>query len=231
MNRLVRSVTVFLAAVLALSAADARDVPPHALQVRFAAESHSLSASARSALREGNVRLDLENAAGLRLTLMLLQTESGYVFHARAEGAGPPFRFDLADLLAEREWYDEFVDFFIFTLPPASGLHPCVHTVPVDGVVVGDFSAWECRATGTDRVAGRATTVWEYERLWGREGVAAVFNDPPVLAWIDDEWGVPIRVVFEDRGGVTRFDLVALDESAPDPALFDPDGTKNDGGR
>jgi hypothetical protein len=103
-------------------------------------------------------------------------------------------------------------------LTPDSPLHPCVRTVPKDGVLEGDFSVWDCSIVESTEVGGRSATLWSLENLWGRSDAFAVFSDPEEFLWIDDALGVPLRYETPEYGFVVS--LVGIDPTPPDPARF-----------
>jgi hypothetical protein len=207
------ALSLLLAAPIAV--ADAELVPSRTYEARYTFEAGGGIGSAIAYARDGQLRFDIEDFGGVRL----LRVDGGYVLEA-ATADLETFLFGLDELLEDPLLYDQLVYYFIFMLPPDAGLHPCVQTEPADGVLTGDFTAWSCEIVGSTEWLGRSVTIWEYEHIWGREGVFAVFNDPPVIAWIDDELGVPARIVIDDDGGSLVIELVSFDEVEPDAALF-----------
>lgn len=77
--------------------------------------------------------------------------------------------------------------------------------------MTGDFGDWDRSIVGSDRLDGRATTVWTFEVTRGREGEPAVFSDPIQTLWIDDELGLPLAYDGGPGSFVATFDSVDLE--------------------
>jgi hypothetical protein len=221
-----RTVAATLAAVLATLATIALAAPPSvpagAFQAFFTHETVDGTGSLSYHVRDGQVRMQAGSDADDR-TVHLLRRDGRdrYVLEVFEDDGAHPFGRYLETILDEvDELYRDYAEFFIFAFTPESPLHPCSHA-SLDGAAVRDRSvAWDCRVTGSDTIADRATTVWEIERSMRPAGDADVVREEPYVVWIDDDLGVPLRVRYEEPFMVVRLELLRLELVDPDPALF-----------
>jgi hypothetical protein len=227
-----RTAMLWIAVVGALALAttpraDAADVGPLdlALTLIFDAGDDAASGTATLALRDGDLALDMINEGAFRLFALLRTTGADAALTVNLYAAdGDGWSLDvtesatIGELLSDDERYLEFAHVLMFMLSPASPLHPCVRMAPEDGVLEGDFSVWDCGIVEAADVAGRSTTKWSMEHMWGRSDAFAIWGDPEEHVWIDDAWDVPLRYETPAFGFVMS--LVAIESIAPDPARF-----------
>ena len=222
MSHRIAQLALFLAVSLAMApsvSAQAPVIVPGSFAIVSTAAGAAASGTQTVFVRDGAVRIELTPETGDGFVALFVQEEGDYVLRA-FDGAStePSMEFTLADILADDDLYAGIAPLMILFLNPESQIHPCVHTQPEDGVLTGDFEVWDCSIVGTEVLGGRATTVWTFEVIWGREGQLAVFSDPLQTLWIDDELGLPLAY----DGGPDTFATAfhSVDLSLQDEALF-----------
>lgn len=214
------SIVLFVLAILAGATAQAPVIAPGSFSVLAKVTGAATSGTQELFVLDGDARLDSTPDDGEALVVLFAQDEGAYVLRGYfGEATQPAFEAPLDAILADDQLYRELAELLVVFLNPASPAHPCQHTRPDDGAVLtGDFEVWECEIVGTETLAGRATSVWTYDVVWGREGRPAIVNDPTQTAWIDDELGVPLAYHAGPDLFVTEF--VSVDPSVQDASLF-----------
>lgn len=219
-NRLARSAAALaMLAIAASVSAQAPLVVPGSFAILSDASGAGASGTQEIFVRDGDVRVEAEAETGDGFVVLFVQAEGGYVLRAyESASPEPTLEVTLDDILADDDLYAGIASLMIFFLNPASPIHPCEHTPPEDGVLTGDFEVWDCAIVGSEVLGGRATTVWTFEVIWGRDGQPAIFNDPIQTVWIDDELGLPIA--YDGGPDTFRTELRAIDPARQDEALF-----------
>lgn len=214
------AIVLLVLAIVGGATAQAPIVAPGSFSVLARVAGAATSGSQELFVLGGDARLDSTPNDGEALIVLFVQDNGAYVLRGFfGEATEPAFEATLDAILADDQLYREVADLMVLFLNPASPAHPCQHTRPDDGAVLtGDFEVWECEIVGHETLAGRATTVWTYDVIWGREGRPAIVNDPTQTAWIDDELAVPLAYDAGPDLFVTEF--VSVDPTVQDASLF-----------
>ena len=157
---------------------------------------------------DGAVRIEYRDRADV--VLLLLPTDGVMVYAETGYGV-QVIPFD--ELMADDYLFDSIAEAFHMLLAPDAPMHPCVRLSVHDRQPPGDIPLWDCRIVAPDIVAGRATTRWSVQAIWGPDNA-----DPPHTVWVDDALGVPIQY----RDGIDGMLLAFgdLDPGGQHPALF-----------
>lgn len=214
------AIVLLLLAIIASATAQAPIVAAGSFSVLASVTGSMTSGIQELFVLDGNARLDSTPDDGEALVVLFVQDDGVYVLRGFfGEAVEPAFEATLDDILADDPLYREVADLLVLFLNPTSPVHPCQHTRPDDdAVLTGDFEVWACEIVGRETLGGRATTVWRYEVIWGREGRPAIVNDPVQTAWIDDELAVPLA--YDAGPELFTTELVSVDPTVQDAALF-----------